>query len=180
MSRIGRLPVAIPAGVEVTVAEGNVVTVKGPKGTLERALPTEMEIKVEDGHVVVSRPNDLKKMKSLHGLTRSLIHNMVVGVSEGYTKELEVNGVGYRAAKSGNKLTLNLGYSHRVEMTDPEGVETVVEGQNKIIVKGISKEKVGQFAAEIRDKRRPEPYKGKGIKYVDEVIRRKVGKTGKK
>ena len=180
MSRIGRLPVAIPAGVEVTVAEGNVVTVKGPKGTLERALPTEMEIKVEDGHVVVSRPNDLKKMKSLHGLTRSLIHNMVVGVSEGYTKELEVNGVGYRAAKSGNKLTLNLGYSHPVEMEDPEGIETVVEGQNKIIVKGISKEKVGQFAAEIRDKRRPEPYKGKGIKYVDEVIRRKVGKTGKK
>ena len=163
MSRIGRLPVAIPAGVEVTVAEGNVVTVKGPKGTLERALPTEMEIKVEDGHVVVSRPNDLKKMKSLHGLTRSLIHNMVVGVSEGYTKELEVN----------------LGYSHPVEMEDPDGIETKVDG-NKIIVSGISKEKVGQFAAEIRDKRRPEPYKGKGIKYVDEVIRRKVGKTGKK
>ena len=125
MSRIGRLPVAIPAGVEVTVAEGNVVTVKGPKGTLERALPTEMEIKVEDGHVVVSRPNDLKKMKSLHGLTRSLIHNMVVGVSEGYTKELEVNGVGYKAAKQGKKLVLSLGYSHPVEMIDPEGVETV-------------------------------------------------------
>ena len=180
MSRIGRLPVAIPAGVEVTVAEGNVVTVKGPKGTLERALPTEMEIKVEDGHVVVSRPNDLKKMKSLHGLTRSLIHNMVVGVTNGYEKVLEVNGVGYRASKSGNKLTLNLGYSHPVEMIDPEGVETVLEGQNKITVKGIDKEKVGQFAAEIRDKRRPEPYKGKGIKYADEVIRRKVGKTGKK
>ena len=169
----------IPAGVEVTVAEGNVVTVKGPKGTLERALPTEMEIKVEDGHVVVSRPNDLKKMKSLHGLTRSLIHNMVVGVSEGYTKELEVNGVGYKAAKQGKKLTLSLGYSHPVEMEDPDGIETKVDG-NKIIVSGISKEKVGQFAAEIRDKRRPEPYKGKGIKYVDEVIRRKVGKTGKK
>ena len=180
MSRIGRLPVAIPAGVEVTVAEGNVVTVKGPKGTLERALPTEMEIKVEDGHVVVSRPNDLKKMKSLHGLTRSLIHNMVVGVSEGYTKELEVNGVGYKAAKQGKKLVLSLGYSHPVEMIDPEGVETVLEGQNKITVKGIDKEKVGQYAAEIRDKRRPEPYKGKGIKYADEVIRRKVGKTGKK
>ena len=164
MSRIGRLPVAIPAGVEVSVAEGNVVTVKGPKGTLERALPTEMEIKVEDGHVVVARPNDLKKMKSLHGLTRSLIHNMVVGVSEGYTKTLEVNGVGYRAAKQGKKLTLNLGYSHPVEMEDPEGIETKVDG-NKIIVSGISKEKVGQFAAEIRDKRRPEPYKGKGIKY---------------
>ena len=180
MSRIGRLPVAIPAGVEVTVAEGNVVTVKGPKGTLERALPTEMEIKVEDGHVVVSRPNDLKKMKSLHGLTRSLIHNMVVGVSEGYKKELEVNGVGYRAAKQGKKLTLSLGYSHPVEMEDPEGIETVLEGQNVIIVKGINKEKVGQYAAEIRSKREPEPYKGKGIKYADEVIRRKVGKTGKK
>jgi len=127
MSRIGRLPVAIPAGVEVSVAEGNVVTVKGPKGTLERALPTEMEIKVEDGHVVVARPNDLKKMKSLHGLTRSLIHNMVVGVSEGYTKTLEVNGVGYRAAKQGKKLTLNLGYSHPVEMEDPEGIETKVQ-----------------------------------------------------
>jgi large subunit ribosomal protein L6 len=180
MSRIGRLPVAIPAGVTVDVKEGNVVTVKGPKGTLERALPTEMEIKVEDGQVVVSRPNDLKKMKSLHGLTRSLIHNMVVGVSEGYTKVLEVNGVGYRANKQGNKLNLALGYSHPVEMVDPEGITTTVEGTNKIIVSGIDKEKVGQFAAEIRDKRRPEPYKGKGIKYADEVIRRKVGKTGKK
>ena len=180
MSRIGRLPVAVPAGVEVKVAENNVVTVKGPKGTLERALPVEMSIKVEDGHVVVTRPNDLKKMKSLHGLTRTLIQNMVIGVSQGYEKTLEVNGVGYRAAKSGNKLTLNLGYSHPVEMIDPEGVETVVEGQNKITVKGIDKEKVGQYAAEIRDKRRPEPYKGKGIKYADEVIRRKVGKTGKK
>ena len=180
MSRIGRLPVAIPAGVEVSVAEGNVVTVKGPKGTLERTLPAEMSIKLEDGHVVVTRPSDLKKMKALHGLTRTLIHNMVVGVSEGYTKTLEVNGVGYRAAKSGNKLTLSLGYSHPVEMEDPEGIETVMEGQNIIIVKGIDKEKVGQFAAEIRDKRRPEPYKGKGIKYADETIRRKVGKTGKK
>ena len=164
MSRIGRLPVAIPAGVTVELAENNKVTVKGPKGTLERELPVEMEIKIEGDHVVVTRPNDLKKMKSLHGLTRSLINNMVHGVSEGYQKVLEVNGVGYRAAKSGNKLTLNLGYSHPVEMTDPEGIEVVVEGQNKIIVKGISKEKVGQYAAEIRDKRRPEPYKGKGIK----------------
>ena len=179
MSRIGRLPVAIPAGVEVTVADGNVVTVKGPKGTLERALPTELEIKVEDGHVVVTRPNDLKRIKALHGLTRSLIHNMVVGVSEGYKKELEVNGVGYRASKAGKKLTLNLGYSHPVEMEDPEGLESEVQ-DNKIIIKGIDKEKVGQYAAEIRDKRRPEPYKGKGIKYADEVIRRKVGKTGKK
>ena len=180
MSRIGRLPVAIPAGVEVSVAEGNVVTVKGPKGTLERTLPSEMTIKLEDGHVVVTRPNDLKKMKALHGLTRTLIHNMVVGVTEGFEKKLEVNGVGYRAAKSGKKLTLNLGYSHPVEMIDPEGIEAVVEGQNVIIVKGIDKEKVGQYAAEIRDKRRPEPYKGKGIKYADETIRRKVGKTGKK
>ena len=180
MSRIGRLPVAIPAGVEVSVAEGNVVTVKGPKGTLVRELPKEMEIKVEDGHVVVSRPNDLKRIKSLHGLTRSLIHNMVVGVSEGYTKTLEVNGVGYRAAKQGKKLTLNLGYSHPVEMEDPEGIETVLEGQNIIIVKGIDKQKVGQFAAEVRSKRPPEPYKGKGIKYDYEVVRRKVGKSGKK
>ena len=180
MSRIGRHPVAIPAGVEVTIAENNYVTVKGPKGTLEIALPVEMEIKQEGDEIVVTRPNDLKKMKSLHGLTRTLINNMVVGVTAGYEKVLEVNGVGYRAAKSGNKLTLNLGYSHPVEMEDPEGVETVVEGQNKITVKGIDKEKVGQYAAEIRDKRRPEPYKGKGIKYADEVIRRKVGKTGKK
>ena len=180
MSRIGRMPIAIPAGVTVEIAENNKVTVKGPKGTLERVLPAEMEIKVEDGHVVVTRPNDLKKMKSLHGLTRTLIHNMVEGVEKGYEKVLEVNGVGYRAAKSGKTLTLNLGYSHPVEMTDPEGIEAVVEGQNKVIVKGIDKEKVGQYAAEIRDKRRPEPYKGKGIKYADEVIRRKVGKTGKK
>ena len=180
MSRIGRLPVAIPAGVTVEVAENNKVTVKGPKGTLEKCLPVEMTIKQEDNQVVVTRTNDLKKMKSLHGLTRTLINNMVIGVTEGYQKVLEVNGVGYRAAKSGKTLTLNLGYSHPVEMEDPEGVESAVEGQNKIIVKGIDKEKVGQYAAEIRDKRRPEPYKGKGIKYADEVIRRKVGKTGKK
>ena len=179
MSRIGRLPVEIPAGVEITVAENNVVTVKGPKGTLTESLPVEMDIKVENNQVVVTRPNDLKKMKSLHGLTRTLIANMIHGVTEGYEKKLEVNGVGYRAAKQGKKLVLNLGYSHPVEMEDPEGLESTVDG-NKIIVSGISKEKVGQYAAEIRDKRRPEPYKGKGIKYVDEVIRRKVGKTGKK
>ncbi len=180
MSRIGRMPIAVPAGVTVTIAENNKVTVKGPKGTLERELPIEMSIKEEDGQIVVTRPSDLKKMKSLHGLTRTLINNMVVGVSEGYVKTLEVNGVGYRAAKQGKKLTLNLGYSHPVEMEDPEGLETVLEGQNIIKVIGIDKEKVGQHAAEIRDKRRPEPYKGKGIKYSDEVIRRKVGKTGKK
>ncbi len=179
MSRIGRLPIAVPAGVTVDIKEGNDVTVKGPKGTLQRVLPEEMSIKLEDGQVVVTRPNDLKRMKSLHGLTRTLIHNMVVGVSEGYEKVLEVNGVGYRAAKQGKKLVLNLGYSHPVEMEDPAGLESSVDG-NKIIVKGIDKEKVGQYAAEIRDKRRPEPYKGKGIKYADEVIRRKVGKTGKK
>ena len=180
MSRIGRMPIAIPAGVTVTIAENNKVTVKGPQGTLERVLPEELTIKEEDGHVVVSRPNDLKRMKSLHGLTRTLINNMIVGVTNGYEKVLEVNGVGYRAAKQGKKLTLNLGYSHPVEMEDPEGIETVLEGQNKITVKGIDKEKVGQYAAEIRTKRAPEPYKGKGIKYEDEVIRRKVGKTGKK
>ena len=180
MSRIGRMPVVIPAGVTVDIAEGNKVTVKGAKGTLVRELPVEMEIKIEDGHVVVTRPNDLKKMKSLHGLTRTLIHNMVVGVSEGYEKVLEVNGVGYRAQKQGKKLVLSLGYSHPVEMEDPEGLEVTVDGQNTIIVKGIDKEKVGQYAAEIREKRAPEPYKGKGIKYSDEVIRRKVGKTGKK
>ena len=179
MSRIGRMPIAIPAGVTVDIAENNHVTVKGPKGTLEKTLPIEMEITLEGAEVIVKRPNDLKKMKSLHGLTRSLIQNMVTGVTDGYKKTLEINGVGYRAAKQGKTLTLNLGFSHPVEMTDPEGVETTVEGNN-IIVSGIDKEKVGQFAAEIRDKKRPEPYKGKGIKYSDEVIRRKVGKTGKK
>ena len=180
MSRIGRMPIAIPAGVTVDIAENNKVTVKGPKGTLERVIVPEMELKMEDGQLTVARPNDLKRMKSLHGLTRTLIHNMVVGVTDGYEKVLEVNGVGYRAAKQGKVLALSLGYSHPVEMTDPEGIEAVLDGQNKIIVKGIDKEKVGQYAAEIRDKRRPEPYKGKGIKYADEHIRRKVGKTGKK
>ena len=179
MSRIGRMPIAIPAGVTVTIAENNKVTVKGPKGTLERVLPAEMDIKLEGNEVIVTRPNDLKKMKSLHGLTRTLINNMVVGVTDGYQKVLEVNGVGYRVQKSGKKLTLHLGYSHPVEVEDPEGIESTVDG-NKIIIKGIDKEKVGQYAANIRIKRAPEPYKGKGIKYDDEVIRRKVGKTGKK
>ena len=180
MSRIGRLPIDIPAGVEVKIEEGNKVTVKGPKGTLEKCLPVEMTIKQEDNQVVVTRPNDLKKMKSLHGLTRSLIANMITGVSEGYEKKLEINGVGYRAQKQGKKLILSLGYSHPVEMEDPEGLESVLDGQNKITIKGIDKQEVGQYAAEIRELRKPEPYKGKGIKYADEVIRRKVGKTGKK
>ena len=178
MSRIGRMPIAVPAGVTVEIAENNQVTVNGPKGTLSRVLPAEMEIKQEGEEITVSRPNDLKKMRSLHGLTRTLINNMVIGVTQGYTKTLEINGVGFRAAKSGNKLTLNLGFSHPVEMVDPEGIETAVDG-NKITVSGIDKEKVGQFAAEIRDKKRPEPYKGKGIKYADEVILRKAGKAGK-
>ena len=180
MSRIGKLPVVIPAGVEIKLGKGNLITVKGPKGTLERKLADDMNIAIEEGQVVVTRPSDLKKHRALHGLTRTLIFNMVMGVTEGYQKVLEVNGVGYRAAKSGKKLTLTLGYSHPVEMDDPEGIEAILEGQNKIIVKGIDKEKVGQFAAEIRAKRPPEPYKGKGIKYADETIRRKVGKTAKK
>ncbi|MBQ1421547.1 MAG: 50S ribosomal protein L6 [Firmicutes bacterium] len=180
MSRIGRMPIAVPAGVTVTIAENNLVTVKGPKGTLERVLPAEMTIKQEGAEIVVTRPNDLKRNKSLHGLTRTLIKNMVVGVTEGYEKVLEINGVGYRAAKQGKKLTLSLGYSHPVEMEDPEGVTTVLDGQNIIKVQGIDKEKVGQYAAVIREKRGPEPYKGKGIKYQTETIRRKVGKTGKK
>ena len=179
MSRIGRLPVAIPAGVEVTVAEGNVVTVKGPKGTLERALPTEMEIKVEDGHVVVSRPNDLKKMKSLHGLTRTLIFNMVEGVTNGYAKTLEIEGVGYRAAKQGKNLVMNLGYSHQVIMPEIDGITIDVPQPNKIVINGIDKQAVGQFAAEVREKRPPEPYKGKGIRYAGERIIRKEGKAGK-
>jgi large subunit ribosomal protein L6 len=174
------MPVVVPAGVTVDIAEGNALTVKGPKGTLSRTLPVEMTLTQEAGQILVTRPNDLKKMKSLHGLTRTLVNNMVVGVTSGYEKVLEINGVGYRAQKQGKKLILSLGYSHPVEMTDPEGLESVLEGQNKITIKGIDKEKVGQYAADIRDKRPPEPYKGKGIKYATETIRRKVGKTGKK
>ena len=179
MSRIGRMPIAVPAGVTVDIAENNQVTVKGPKGELSRKLASEMKIEKDGEEIKVTRPNDLKKMKSLHGLTRTLINNMIIGVTEGYEKRLEVNGVGYRAAKQGNKLTLSLGFSHPVEMEDPEGVDVKVDGQNLIIVSGIDKEKVGQYAAEIREKRPPEPYKGKGIKYDYEVIRRKAGKTGK-
>jgi large subunit ribosomal protein L6 len=174
------MPVIIPPGVTVTLEEGNVMTVKGPKGTLTRQLVSDMNIEVDAAQVVVKRPSDLKRHKERHGLTRTLIFNMVHGVTNGYSKLLEINGTGYRAAKSGNKLTLTLGYSHPVEMTDPEGITSTVEGNNKITVSGIDKEKVGQYAAEIRSKREPEPYKGKGIKYSDEKIRRKAGKTGKK
>ena len=180
MSRIGIKPITIPAGVEVAVDNDNVVTVKGPKGELVNQMPKGMEIKVESGVVTVSRPNDLKKMKSLHGLTRTLVSNMVIGVTEGFQKKLEINGVGYRAQKKGKTLVLTLGYSNPVEMDDPEGLEVEVQDQNVLIVKGMDKQKVGQLAAEIRAKRPPEPYKGKGIKYADEVIKRKVGKTGKK
>ena len=180
MSRIGKLPIAVPAGVTVTISDDNHVTVKGPTGSLERQLAPELSITQEGAEIIVKRPNDLKRHKALHGLSRTLIHNMVVGVTDGYEKVLEVNGVGYKAAKQGNKLVLSLGYSHPVELTDPEGLTSVVEGQNIVKVQGIDKEKVGQYAAEIRDKRRPEPYKGKGIKYATETIRRKVGKTGKK
>ena len=179
MSRIGKMPIAVPAGVTVDIAENNKVTVKGPKGELSRNLAPEMEIKMDGDVITVTRPNDLKRNRALHGLTRTLLNNMIIGVTEGYKKTLEVNGVGYRASKQGKKLVLNLGYSHPVEMEDPEGLETTVE-DNKIVVSGIDKEKVGQYAAEIRSTRAPEPYKGKGIKYDYEVIRRKVGKTGKK
>lgn len=179
MSRIGKMPIAIPSGVTVNVAENNTVTVKGPKGELKRTLPAMLTIKQEDGQLKIERPDDEKQTKAYHGLTRALINNMVVGVTEGYSKTLEINGVGYRAAKQGKKLTLSLGYSHPVEMEDPEGITTEVK-DNQIIVSGISKEAVGQYAAVIRSKRPPEPYKGKGIKYADERIRRKVGKTGKK
>jgi len=180
MSRIGKLPITVPAGVTVTVDKENLVTVKGPKGTLSRKLSADMNIAQEDGSLSVTRPNDLKRFKAMHGLTRTLINNMIVGVTDGYTKRLEVNGTGYRAAKAGKKLTLNLGYSHPVEMEDPDGVTSEVEGTNKITITGIDKEKVGQYAANIRSKRPPEPYKGKGIKYETERIRRKAGKSGKK
>ena len=177
MSRIGNQPIAIPAGVTVTL-NGNVVNVKGPKGTLTKEFDSAMTIAIEDENVVVTRPNDLKRNKSIHGLTRTLISNMVEGTTDGFKKVLELNGVGYRAQKQGKKLMLSLGYSHPVEMEDPENVDSVVEG-NQITITGISKEVVGQYAAEIRAKRPPEPYKGKGVKYIDETIRRKEGKTGK-
>jgi len=180
MSRIGKLPVIVPAGVKINLAEGNLLTVEGPKGKLIRKLSPDMNIAQEEGQLTIGRPNDLKRFKALHGLTRTLVNNMVVGVTQGYEKKLEINGTGYRAAKEGNKLTLTLGYSHPVVMIDPDGVTATVEGNNKITVSGIDKEKVGQYAADIRSKRGPEPYKGKGIKYETERIRRKAGKAGKK
>ena len=180
MSRIGRAPITVPAGVEITLGDNNVVTVKGPKGTLTKQFNANMVIALDNGVLTVSRPNDSKENRALHGLTRTLINNMVVGVTEGYKKELDVNGVGYRVAKEGNKLVMNLGFSHQVVMEEIPGITIEVPGPNKIIINGCDKQVVGQFAAEVREKRPPEPYKGKGIKYVDEVIRRKVGKTGAK
>ena len=179
MSRIGQLPIQIPSGVTITVAD-DAITVVGPKGQLEVPHLSDVIVSLEEGNAIVTRKNDERIAKAQHGLQRALLNNAVVGVTEAFVKKLEVNGVGYRAQKQGKKLVLSLGYSHPVEMEDPEGIETVLDGTNIIIVKGISKEAVGQYAAEIRAKRAPEPYKGKGIKYADEVIRRKVGKTGKK
>ncbi|MCI8828471.1 MAG: 50S ribosomal protein L6 [Ruminiclostridium sp.] len=180
MSRIGKMPISLPAGVEVTLGEGNLVTVKGPKGSLTQKLSDKITLSKEDGVINVSRPNDEKENRALHGLTRTLLNNMVVGVTEGYKKELDVNGVGYRVAKEGKKLTMNIGYSHPVVVEETEGITIEAPTPNKIIISGIDKQKVGQFAAEVRGKRPPEPYKGKGIKYTDEVIRRKEGKTGVK
>ena len=180
MSRIGRMPITVPAGVDVKIGEGNVVTVKGPKGELTQSLRPEMIITMEDGHIHVARPSEDKLHRSLHGLTRSLINDMVVGVTKGFQKELEINGVGYRASKEGNKLVMNLGYSHLVTVEEIDGITIEVPAQNKVVIHGIDKQKVGQFAANVRAKRPPEPYKGKGIKYTTEVIRHKEGKAGGK
>ena len=174
------MPITIPAGVTVDIADGNVVTVKGPKGELTQSLRPEMKIKLDGAVLTVERPSEDKLHRSLHGLTRSLLHNMVVGVTDGYKKELEVNGVGYRAAKEGKSLVMNLGYSHPVTVEEIDGITIDVPAPNKIVISGCDKQKVGQFAAEVREKRPPEPYKGKGIKYANETIRRKVGKTGAK
>ena len=180
MSRIGRAPITIPAGVELKITEGNHVTVKGPKGTLERQLAPQMQLEVEGNVVHVKRPDDEKQNRSLHGLPRTLVNDMVVGVTEGFSKTLEIQGVGYRAAKEGKNLVMNLGYSHQIIVPETEDIQIDVPDPNHIVIKGIDKQKVGQFAAEVRGKRPPEPYKGKGIKYDYEVIRRKEGKTGAK
>ena len=180
MSRIGRVPITVPADVDVKIGEGNVVTIKGPKGELTQSLRPEMIITMENGHIHVARPSEDKLHRSLHGLTRSLINDMVVGVTKGFQKELEINGVGYRASKEGNKLVMNLGYSHLVTVEEIDGITIEVPAQNKVVIHGIDKQKVGQFAANVRAKRPPEPYKGKGIKYANEVIRHKEGKAGGK
>ena len=179
MSRIGLNPISIPSGVEINIDEKNLVTVKGPKGELCEQIAPEMEIKIEDGILTVARPTENKRHRSLHGLSRTLISNMIEGVTNGYEKKLEIEGTGYRATKQGKKLVLGLGYSHPVELEDPEGIEVEVTATNRLTVKGISKQQVGNYAAVIREYRKPEPYKGKGIKYEGEQIRRKVGKTGK-
>ncbi len=180
MSRIGRMPIAVPAGVTVEVAAGNVVTVKGPKGTLTKELHPDMIIKQEGAEITVSRPSEIKMHKALHGLTRTLLNNMVIGVTEGYSKKLEVNGVGYRVQMQGKNLVMNLGFSHQVEMVPVDGITIEAPTANEIIISGIDKQVVGEFAAKVREKRPPEPYKGKGIKYATERIRRKEGKTGGK
>jgi large subunit ribosomal protein L6 len=179
MSRIGLKPIDLPKGIEINVTEDNLVEVKGPKGQLTEQINPELKINMEDGVLTVGRPTESKKHKSLHGLTRTLISNMIVGVTEGYSKTLEIEGTGYRAAKNGNKLNLTLGYSHPIELEDPQGIEVEVPATNRIIVKGINKQQVGNYAAIIRDYRKPEPYKGKGVRYAGEFVRRKVGKTGK-
>ena len=180
MSRIGRAPITVPAGVEVKIDQNNHITVKGPKGTLERTLVPNIKVEVDAGVIHVTRPDDSKLSRSMHGLTRTLVANMVHGVTEGFSKTLEVNGVGYRAAKEGKKLVLNIGYSHQVDVEEIDGITIDVPNPNTVVINGIDKQKVGQFAADVRNKRPPEPYKGKGIKYADEVIRRKEGKTGAK
>ncbi len=180
MSRVGRLPIDVPQGVQITVNEANLVTVKGPLGTLSEQIDPAITVSVEDNVCLVTRPNDLKRNKALHGLTRALVFNMVVGVSKGYEKKLQIIGTGYRAAKNGKNLDLQLGFSHPVSMEDPEGITTEVPSQTEILVKGINKQLVGNYASKIREWRKPEPYKGKGIRYFNENVRRKEGKTGKK
>ena len=179
MSRIGLKPIDVPSGVEIKINDKNFVEIKGPKGQLSEQINPEMEIKIEDGVLTVARPTESKKHRSLHGLSRTLISNMVVGVTEGYSKTLEIEGTGYRAAKQGEKLVLTLGYSHPLELEDPAGILVEVPAANRIVVSGINKQQVGNYAANIRDYRKPEPYKGKGIRYAGEIVRRKVGKTGK-
>ena len=180
MSRIGRTPITIPAGVDVKVSDTNVVTVKGPKGTLEKAISPEIGVNIDGAVINVTRPSDIPRHRSLHGLSRSLVSNMVVGVTDGFKKELDINGVGFRATKEGKKLVMNLGFSHQVIVEETDSISIDVPAPNKVIISGINKQEVGQFAADVRKKRPPEPYKGKGIKYVNEVIRRKEGKTGVK